>query len=182
MEKLSPWGLWTLNFELSMAVLAEVEPDVREQGLEMKELFLLGKLDEHPYPADLARALLTPKPSITFMVKRMEAAGFIQRQTEAGDLRRCRLTLTRSGRKAMEAARAILEEAFGRRLARLSAAERAELVRLLGRLAEGRPTCALRGPAWGRRGAAPRSPQPPRVAGRPLTRAADRAATTCPTA
>ena len=62
MEKPSPWELWTLNFELSMSVLAEVEPEVREQGLEMKELFLLGKLDEHPYPADLARVLLTPKP------------------------------------------------------------------------------------------------------------------------
>lgn len=136
MGKPSPWELWTLNFELSMAVLAEVEPEVRAQGLETKELFLLGKLDDHPYPADLARALLTPKPTITFMVKRLEAAGFIQRQTDAGDLRRFRLTLTRSGRKALEAARVILEEAFGRRLARLSASERAELARILALLAE----------------------------------------------
>jgi DNA-binding MarR family transcriptional regulator len=139
MGKPSPWELWTLNFELSMAVMAEVEPEVREHGLEMKEFFLLGKLDDHPHPADLSRALLTPKPSITFIVKRMEAAGFVQRQTEAGDLRRFRLTLTRSGRKAMEAARAILDEAFGRRLARLSAGERAALARTLVRLAEEHP-------------------------------------------
>ncbi len=131
MGKPSPWELWTLNFELSMSVMAEVEAEVREHGLEMKEFFLLGKLDEHPYPGDLARVLITPKASITFMVKRMEAAGFVQRQTEADDLRRFRLTLTRSGRKAMEAARVILDEAFGRRLARLSAGERAELERLL---------------------------------------------------
>jgi DNA-binding MarR family transcriptional regulator len=136
MGKPSSWELWTLNFEMLMAVLAEVEPAVRAQGLEMKELFLLGKLDDHPHPADLARALLTPKPSITFMVKRMEEAGFVQRRTEASDLRRFRLTLTRSGRKAMEAARAILDEAFGRRLARLSAGERADLARILVRLAE----------------------------------------------
>lgn len=136
MAKPSPWELWTLSFELSMAVIAEVEPAVREEGLEMKEFFLLGKLDDHPYPADLARALLTPKPSITFMVKQMEAAGFVQRQTEAGDLRRFRLTLTRAGRKAMEAARAILDKAFARRLARLAVGERAELARILGRLAE----------------------------------------------
>jgi DNA-binding MarR family transcriptional regulator len=139
MAKPSPWELWTLNFEMTMAFMAEVEPEVREQGLEMKEFFLLGKLDDHPYPADLARALITPKPSITFMVKRMEAAGFVQRQTEADDLRRFRLTLTRSGRKAMEAARAILDEAFGRRLARLSTGERAELARILARLAEEHP-------------------------------------------
>jgi DNA-binding MarR family transcriptional regulator len=136
MGKPSPWEIWTLNFELTMGVMAEVEPEVRELGLEMKEFFLLGKLDDHPYPADLARALITPKPSITFMVKRLEAAGFLQRQTEAGDLRRFRLTLTRSGRKAMEAALAILDAAFGRRLARLSAGERAELARILARLAE----------------------------------------------
>jgi DNA-binding MarR family transcriptional regulator len=132
----SPWELWTLNFELTMGVMAEVEPEVREQGVEMKEFFLLGKLDDHPYPADLSRALLTPKPTITFMVKRLEAVGFVQRQTEAGDLRRFRLTLTPSGRKAMEAARAILDEAFGRRLARLSTDERAKLVRILELLAE----------------------------------------------
>lgn len=135
----SPWELWTLNFEFTSAVLAEVEPEVREQGLEMKEFFLLGKLDAHPFPADLARALITPKPTITFLVKRMEAAGFVQRHTEAGDLRRFRLTLTPAGRKAMEAARARLDEAFGRRLARLSASERAELARILGRLTEERP-------------------------------------------
>jgi DNA-binding MarR family transcriptional regulator len=136
MAKSSPWELWTLNFELCMSVLVEVEAEVREQGLEMKEFFLLGKLDDHPHPADLARALLMPKATITFMVKRMEAAGFLQRQAQAGDLRRFRLTLTRSGRKAMDAARIILDEAFGRRLARLSSGERAELERMLVRLAQ----------------------------------------------
>ncbi|MDC0740730.1 MarR family winged helix-turn-helix transcriptional regulator [Polyangium mundeleinium] len=136
MGKPSPWELWTLHFEMTMGVMAEVEPEVRAQGIEMKEFFLLGKLDDHPYPADLARALLTPKPTITFMVKRLEAAGFVKRQTEADDLRRFRLTLTPSGRKAMEAARTILDEAFGRRLARLSTGERAELTRILVLLAE----------------------------------------------
>jgi DNA-binding MarR family transcriptional regulator len=134
MAKHSSWELWTLNFELAMSVMAEVEPRVRAHGLEMKELFLLGKLDEHPSPAALARALLTPKPSITFMVKRMEAAGFIRRETDRGDLRRFHLTLTPSGRRAMEAARTILEEAFEERLSRLSRAERAALGDLLERL------------------------------------------------
>ncbi|MDI3287846.1 MarR family transcriptional regulator [Polyangium sp. 15x6] len=136
MGKSSPGELWTLNFEVTMGVMAEVEPEVREQGLEMKEFFLLGKLDDHPYPADLARALITPKPTITFMVKRLESVGFVKRQTETGDLRRFRLTLTPSGRKAMEAARAILDEAFERRLARLSRSERAELARILVLLSE----------------------------------------------
>ncbi len=113
---------------------------MREHGLEMKEFFLLGKLDAHPYPADLARALLTPKPSITFMVKRMELLGFVKRQSEeAGDLRRFRLTLTPvQAARPWKAARKILDDAFGRRLARLSLAERNELTRTLQRLAEPR--------------------------------------------
>jgi DNA-binding MarR family transcriptional regulator len=70
------------------------------------------------------------------MVKRMESAGFVRRETVVGDLRRFRLTLTPSGRKALELARAILDKAFARRLGRLSSGERAELARVLVRLAE----------------------------------------------
>ena len=123
-------------FELSTALMTEVEAEVRRQGLEMKEFFLVGKMDEHPYPAELARVLLTPKPSITFMVKRLESVGFVQRHTEKGDLRRFRLTLTRAGRKAMEASRAIVDEAFAKRLGRLKAGQGAELGRVLELLRE----------------------------------------------
>jgi DNA-binding MarR family transcriptional regulator len=131
MRKGSPWALWTLNFNLSLSVMAEVAPSIRGLRVEMKEFFLLTALDDNPNPADLARALMTPKPTVTFMVKRMEAAGYIKRELEPDDLRRFRLTLTAPGRKAMEKARAIFEEAFGRRLARLTQAQRAELQRLL---------------------------------------------------
>jgi DNA-binding MarR family transcriptional regulator len=135
MRTASAWQIWTLNFELLTSVLAEVEPQVQGQGLEMKEFFLLSKLDQHPNPADLARALLMPKPTVTFMVKRMEAAGYVRRAMQPEDLRRFRLTLTPPGRKAMEAARHILDQAFGRRLARLTLAQRAELMRALERMA-----------------------------------------------
>ena len=137
MSKLSPWEIWTLHFELVSSVLGEIEDRIRDVGLETKELFMLEKLGEHPNPAALARALLTPKPTITFMVKRMETAGFLRRDTEPEDLRRFRLTLTPAGKKALHAAHAILDEAFGKRLARLGAARRAELVRSLERLLEG---------------------------------------------
>ena len=137
MHKTSPWELWTLNFELSMSVLTEVAPRIRALKLEMKEFFLLSNVDEHPSPADLARALMLPKPSITFMIKRVEAAGFVRRELHPTDLRRFHLTLTPSGRKAMEKARVILDEAFAERLARLTAAQRGELAKLLQRLASG---------------------------------------------
>jgi DNA-binding MarR family transcriptional regulator len=137
MQKTSPWELWTLNFQLSMSVMTEVAPRIRTLKLEMKEFFLLSHVDEHPSPADLARALMLPKPSITFMIKRVEAVGYVRRELHATDLRRFHLTLTPSGRRAMEKARVILDEAFGERLTRLTAAQRAELAKLLQKLSEG---------------------------------------------
>ncbi len=114
-----------------MSVMVEVEPRVRALKLEMKEFFILNNLDDHPEPTDLARALLIPKPSVTFMVKRLEKAGYLRRQLHPTDLRRFHLSLTPPGRRAMEQARDILDEAFGQRLARLGRSERAELIRLL---------------------------------------------------
>ncbi len=135
MRKISPWTLWTLNLKVMTSLMADVAPRIRALRLEMKEFLLLSKLDEHPNPADLARALVTPKPSVTFMVKRMEALGYLRRELQSDDLRRFRLTLTPSGRSAMERARDIFDEEFGRRLSRLTQAQRAQLMRLFERMA-----------------------------------------------
>jgi DNA-binding MarR family transcriptional regulator len=136
MANVSPWELWTLNFQLTTSVLAEVSPRVRTLRLEIKEFFLLSQLDEHANAAALARVLMLPKPSITFMVKNMEAAGYVRRALHPTDLRRFNLTLTASGRRAMEKARVILDEAFGVRLNRLTAPQRAELAKLLRRMSK----------------------------------------------
>jgi DNA-binding MarR family transcriptional regulator len=49
----------------------------------------------------------------------------------AGDLRRHRLTVTAAGKKLATRGLAMLADAFGERLARLSASDQAELMRLL---------------------------------------------------
>ena len=134
MRKVSPWTLWTLNFQVMTSLMTVVAPRLRALKMEMKEFVLLTDLDAHPNPADLARAMMTPKPTVTFLVKRMEAAGYIKREMQTDDLRRFHLTLTPSGRRAMEAAREIFDEEFGRRLARLTQAQRAELLRIFERL------------------------------------------------
>jgi DNA-binding MarR family transcriptional regulator len=134
MRKISPWALWTLNFQVMTSLMADVAPRIRALRLEIKEFLLLSKLDEHPNPADLARALITPKPSVTFMVKRMEALGYLRRELQPNDLRRFRLTLTPSGRTAMESAREIFDQEFGRRLSRLTQAQRVELMRIFERM------------------------------------------------
>ncbi|MBN9686475.1 MULTISPECIES: MarR family winged helix-turn-helix transcriptional regulator [unclassified Corallococcus] len=131
MSKIDPAKIWSLNYNLLMSVIAGVSPDISGLGLDTKELFVLSQVEEHPYPAELAATLSMPKPTITVYVKRLEAAGFLRRELDAEDLRRHRLQVTPAGRKVTAKGLALLSEAFGARLGRLSVAEQAELRSLL---------------------------------------------------
>lgn len=134
MPKIDAAKLWSLNHRLLMSVIASVAADVEALGLDVKELFVLAEVDEHPYPAELASALVMPKPTMTVYVKRLEAAGFLRREIDAADLRRHRLLLTPTGRKTMQRGLTLLADAFGERLGRLSTPEQAQLRALLERL------------------------------------------------
>jgi DNA-binding MarR family transcriptional regulator len=131
MAKIDPAKLWSLNYRLLTSVISSVAPEIVALGLETKELFILAELDEHPYPAELADTLCMPKPSVTVNLKRLEAAGLLRREIDPADLRRHRLALTPDGRKAMSRGLALLSDAFGARLGRLSAAQQAALRTLL---------------------------------------------------
>jgi DNA-binding MarR family transcriptional regulator len=131
MGKIDAAKVWSLNYQLLMSVITSVAPAIAALGLETKELFLLAELDEHPHPAELADTLCMPKATVTVNVKRLEAAGFVRREIDAADLRRHRLLLTATGRKAMTRGLALLSDAFAARLGRLSAAKQAELKALL---------------------------------------------------
>jgi DNA-binding MarR family transcriptional regulator len=134
MARIDPAKIWSLNYRLLMSVITGVSPDVAALGLETKELFLLAEVEEHPHPAELAVTLGMPKATVTVYVKRLEAAGFLRREIDPADLRRHRLLVTPAGRKAMTRGLALLSEAFSARLARLSAAQQAELTALLEKL------------------------------------------------
>lgn len=131
MSKIDPAKLWSLNYRMIMSVISGVSPEIAKLGLDVKALFLLAELDEHPHPAELAEKLLMPKPTVTVHVKHLEAAGFVKREIDAADLRRHRLVLTGAGRKAMTRGLAILSAAFGARLGRMSAAKQSELQAML---------------------------------------------------
>ena len=134
MAKIDITKVWALNYRLVMAVIGEVAPALHEIGIEVKELFLLAELDAHPHPAALAEALLMPKPSVTVYVKRLEAAELVKREIDSGDLRHHKLSLTPEGRKVMTRGLALLAEAFGQRLGRLTATQQVELKSLLEKL------------------------------------------------
>jgi DNA-binding MarR family transcriptional regulator len=132
--RIEPMAIWSLHYRLILSVITEIGPAVSALSLEPKELFVLAEIDEHPYPAELAAALSMPKPTLTANVKRLEAAGFVRREIDAGDLRRHRLLLTASGRRVMLRGVSVIAEAFGDRLKRLSGAEQRDLNGLLEKL------------------------------------------------
>jgi DNA-binding MarR family transcriptional regulator len=131
MSNIDAAKVWSLNYQLLMAVITSVGSELAKLGLETKELFLLAEVAEHPHPAALAAVLCMPKPTVTVHVKRLEAAGFLHRDIDTTDLRRHRLTLTPTGRTALTRGHALLSKAFGARLRRLSAAQQEELKALL---------------------------------------------------
>ena len=135
MSTIDPAKVWSLNYRLLMSVIATVAPKIAALGLETKELFLLGEVETHPYPAELAAVLCMPKPTVTVYLKRLEAAGFLRREIDPADLRRHRLVVTPTGRKAISRGLALVSDTFGGRLERLSTAERTTLQRLLEKLA-----------------------------------------------
>ena len=134
MARIDAARVWSLNFRLLNTIITGVAPQLEAMGLETKELFILSAIDEHPHPAALAGALCMPKPTVTVYLKRLEAVGFVHREIDAGDLRRHRLSVTTAGRKLLTRGQSLLSEAFGLRLARLSAAEQAQLTALLEKL------------------------------------------------
>lgn len=134
MAKIDVTKVWAQQYRLVTTVIVEVAPALRELGIECKELFLLAELDAHPHPAELAEVLLMPKPTVTMYVKRLEAEGFVRREIDGSDLRRHKLSLTPDGRKTMTRGLALLADAFGARMGRLTQAQQAELKTLVEKL------------------------------------------------
>ena len=127
MSRANPVGIWRLNHRLITSVISEAADNLEAVGLDTKEFFVLDDVEECPYPAELAKRLTIPKASITGYIKSLERKGFVRREIDPGDLRRHRITITRSGQESIVNARKALSHAFSRRLARLDAGEREAL-------------------------------------------------------
>ena len=130
-------GILANLWRLIQSVMDDSEADLEAMGLSPKAFFLLDAVGEHPFPAELARRMHLPPPTVTYMVKQLEAKGFLERRAEPGDLRKFRLVPTEAGREALRRGRVALGAALGRRLGRLDRAELVAFDRIVGRLASG---------------------------------------------
>ncbi len=134
MPRIDTAKLWSLNYRLLMTVITSVADEIAALGLDIKELFVLAAIEESRHPAELAKTLCMPRPTVTVYLKRLEQAGFVRRQIDPEDLRRHRLSTTAAGGRVLARGQGLLSEAFGARVSRLTPAEQAELAALLEKL------------------------------------------------
>jgi DNA-binding MarR family transcriptional regulator len=124
-------NLW----QLMKSVLDDSEPDMESLGFSPKAFFLLAAVEDHPFPAELARKMHLPPPTVTYMVKLLEKKGWLERRAEPGDLRKFRLVQTNAGRDALDQGRRVLGLRLGQRLQRLDHDEIIAFAEMVKRLA-----------------------------------------------
>src|SRR5262245_9248055 len=67
------WGIRAHLGRLMQEVMDDSAPALEPLGLSPKAFFLLATVEEHPFPAELARAMHLPPPTVTYLVKQLEA-------------------------------------------------------------------------------------------------------------
>ena len=115
---------------------------VRERlGLSQAQCRLLAILawneDEPMSQSELAQKLGLTAMAVATMCDRLEAAGWIERRAHPEDRRVNRLHIRPSARKALDKAMQVGDELTGRVLEGLTAAERTQLLALLGKARQG---------------------------------------------
>jgi DNA-binding MarR family transcriptional regulator len=129
--------------ELAGLYSQQFDREARERlGLSQAQCRLLFVLASHDEDEPLSQAALAEKVgvsamAITTMCDRLAAGGWIERRPAPQDRRVNRLHIQPKARKALDSALAIGDELTDQVLAGFSAAERKQLIALLGRAREG---------------------------------------------
>ncbi len=118
-----PAAFWPNSGNLSSRSWTTPRPISWALGLSPKAFFLLAEVEEHPFPAEIARKMHLPPPTVTYLVKQLEEIGFLERKAEPGDLRKYRLVPTIAGRRALEQGQVAIGSVLDQRLQRLDCDE-----------------------------------------------------------
>lgn len=114
------------------------DPMLREHGFAMGQLPVLVALKDGRArsQAELARLAQVEQPSMAQLLARMERDGLVERVADPDDKRSRLILLTPACRARMHKSRAVMQALGDEALAEFNAAERAELARLIHKLAE----------------------------------------------
>jgi DNA-binding MarR family transcriptional regulator len=121
---------------------AQMEAEALREGdfgeLSLRQIACLALIQrlEEPTPSDLARELAITKPSVSGLITRLLAGGFLRREQSHQDARSFHLHLTEKGLQFMDAHQRSHEAIARRLLAGLDEHEQQQLVRLLAKVAD----------------------------------------------
>jgi DNA-binding MarR family transcriptional regulator len=109
---------------------------VRELGITRAQWLLLTRLHRHPgvSQSELAELMEVERASAGRMIDRMEANGWVERRAQNGDRRVKRVYLTEEAERVHRRIWRVAEDTVENALSDLSAAEAAQLMRLLARV------------------------------------------------
>jgi len=113
------------------------DPASRFGGLaRMRMLEALAAASAPLSVSDLGAAIGVDQPRASRLVQQGVAHGFVRREADPDDARRTRIALTDEGRRMAKGVKGERREALGKALAAFTDDERAELARLLNKLAD----------------------------------------------
>lgn len=112
-----------------LRVSRRLRQEAQRAGSSALDALVLGQIRRRPGigVSDLADAEQMSRPSMSGHVKRLEAAGWIDRAEHAQDGRRCGLRITAAGEAQLDAVRQRRNDWLAARLARLDPQARAAL-------------------------------------------------------
>lgn len=82
-------------------IMAEIQPIMDQTQLSVRSFFLLSKINDLPYPAQLAEQLLLPPPTVSLHLRELERLNYVKRESDQKDLRRYRMRLTEKGQQVL---------------------------------------------------------------------------------
>lgn len=115
------------------AIRNQLSRELEVHGVHGGQEYMLEQLwrEDGLSVGELAERIGIEVPTVVRTVKRMEAAGLLQRRPDPGDRRRALIVLTDRGRELERVVPDLLAELDRRATATLSEDERAELLRML---------------------------------------------------
>lgn len=136
-EPVDNWELLLAHMQLYRGFMSDSDAKLRRLKLGVKDFFVFRALLVHKHPSDIADYLILPRPTVTFLIKRLEALGYVKRQGVAGDLRKFDIVMTAKGKKAYDAARVIMTETFEAWVSQIRPADMKTYAKVIGQLGEG---------------------------------------------
>lgn len=132
----------SLGYNLSLAARLQerrLDDALKSLGLTRTTwcVLLAVGVEGHSQPSDIATFIGIDRTATSRALRHMEAAGLLTRETGDGDRRTTRVSLTDLGRQRIAQGTPFAVENNALMRAKLTEAEHAELVRLLGLLTEG---------------------------------------------